>query len=142
MKTTKGLLKFRLPGVSGNKLSGLVNRNLRTCIRTPKMVALVCSPDKGRLGRNTATRCGMNTSLSNHNWPGRQDARRPCFNTSWWQASAKFKHMRHELWCILLGCSDFNFLPTNGFSIKPLKVKLLAGQLEATELKDHWYCSP
>ena len=36
------------------------------------------------------------------------------------------------LWCILLGCQDFNFLPTNGFSIKPLKVKLLAGEQKAT----------
>ena len=26
-----------------------------------------------------------------------------------------------------------NFLPTNGFSIKPLKVKLLAGEQKATE---------
>ena len=32
------------------------------------------------------------------------------------------------LWRILLGCWDFNFLATNGFSIKPLKVKLLAGE--------------
>ena len=31
-------------------------------------------------------------------------------------------------WCILLGCSDFNCLPTNGFSIKQPKVKLLAGE--------------
>ena len=28
-----------------------------------------------------------------------------------------------------------NFLPTNGFSIGPLKVKLLAGEQKATELK-------
>ena len=28
---------------------------------------------------------------------------------------------------MLLGCSDFNLLPTSGFSIKPLKVKHLAG---------------
>ena len=38
------------------------------------------------------------------------------------------------LWCILLGCQDFNFLPTNGISIKPLKVKLLAGEQKATFL--------
>ena len=37
------------------------------------------------------------------------------------------------LWCILIGCQDFNLLPTNGFSIKPLKVKLLAGEQKATE---------
>ena len=35
------------------------------------------------------------------------------------------------LCCMLLGCY-FNFLPTNGFSIKPLKVKLFAKQ-NATE---------
>ena len=33
----------------------------------------------------------------------------------------------------LLGCWDFNFLPTNGFSIKPPKVKLLAGEQKATK---------
>ena len=33
---------------------------------------------------------------------------------------------------MLLGCWDFNFLPTNGFSIKPLKVKLLAGEQKAS----------
>ena len=38
-----------------------------------------------------------------------------------------------NLWCMLLGCEDCNFLPTNGFSIKPLKVKLLAGEQKATE---------
>ena len=38
-------------------------------------------------------------------------------------------------WRILLGCLDFNFWPTNGFSIKPLKVKLLAGEQKATEFK-------
>ena len=32
------------------------------------------------------------------------------------------------------GCSDFNFLPTNGFSLKPQKVKLLAGEQKATEV--------
>ena len=38
----------------------------------------------------------------------------------------------HEpsLWCILL----VNFLPANRFSMKPLKVKLLAGEQKATEL--------
>ena len=38
-----------------------------------------------------------------------------------------------RLWRMLLGCWDFIFLPTNGFSIKPLKVKLLAGEQKATE---------
>ena len=33
-----------------------------------------------------------------------------------------------NLWCILLGCWDVNLLPTNGFPLKPLKVKLLAGE--------------
>ena len=28
------------------------------------------------------------------------------------------------------GCSDFDFLPTNRFSLEPLKVKLLAGETE------------
>ena len=37
------------------------------------------------------------------------------------------------LCCILLACWDFTFLPTNGFSIKPLRVKLLAGEQKATE---------
>ena len=32
------------------------------------------------------------------------------------------------LWCILLGCWDLDFLPTNEFFIRPLKVKLLAEQ--------------
>ena len=32
--------------------------------------------------------------------------------------------------CVLL--EDFNLLPTNGFSIKPLKVKLLAGEQKVT----------
>ena len=40
---------------------------------------------------------------------------------------------RYKLWCILLGCSDFNFSPTSGISIKPLKVKLLAGEQKATK---------
>ena len=39
------------------------------------------------------------------------------------------------IWRILLGCSDSNFLPTNGCSIKPLKVKLLAGELKATKTR-------
>ena len=38
------------------------------------------------------------------------------------------------LWCILLGCLDFNFLPTDGFTVKTPKVKLLAGEQKATEL--------
>ena len=38
------------------------------------------------------------------------------------------------LWCILLGCWDFNPLPTNGFSIKPLNVKLLAGSRKQPRL--------
>ena len=38
-----------------------------------------------------------------------------------------------NLWCMLLGGKDFNFLPTNWFSINPLKVKLLAGEQKATE---------
>ena len=38
-----------------------------------------------------------------------------------------------KLCCILLGFYDFNFLPTNGFSIKPLKVKLFAGEQKAPE---------
>ena len=33
----------------------------------------------------------------------------------------------------MLGCWDFNFLPTNGFSTKPPKAKLLAGEQKATE---------
>ena len=37
------------------------------------------------------------------------------------------------LLCILLGCYDFNFLSTNGFSIKPPKAKLLEGEQKATE---------
>ena len=42
------------------------------------------------------------------------------------------------LWRILLGCWDLNFLPTSGFSVKPLKglkVKnqLLAGEHKANE---------
>ena len=36
---------------------------------------------------------------------------------------------------LLLGCWDFNFLPTNGFSIKPLKVKRFAGEQKATKTK-------
>ena len=36
----------------------------------------------------------------------------------------------------MLGCWDLNFWPTNGFSIKPLKVKLLAGKQKATYGKD------
>ena len=34
------------------------------------------------------------------------------------------------------GCWDFNFLPTNGFSTKPLELKLLAGEQKATEVRD------
>ena len=41
-----------------------------------------------------------------------------------------FVHRFHLRFC---GCWDFNLLPTNGFSIKPLKVKLLAGEQKATE---------
>ena len=43
----------------------------------------------------------------------------------------KVKHFA-ELCCILLGCWDFNFLLTNGFSNKP-QVKLLAEEQKATE---------
>ena len=34
------------------------------------------------------------------------------------------------------GCWDLSFLPANGLSIKPLKVKLLAEEQKATE--DWW----
>ena len=34
---------------------------------------------------------------------------------------------------ILLGGWDFNLLPTSGFSMKPLKVKLVAGEQKATQ---------
>ena len=44
-----------------------------------------------------------------------------------------FKSPLQVLWCIFLGCEDFNFLPTNGFFIQPPKVKLLAGEQKATE---------
>ena len=37
------------------------------------------------------------------------------------------------------GCEDFNFSPTNGFSIKPLKVKLLAGEQKATKFRFRHY---
>ena len=43
--------------------------------------------------------------------------------------------LESTLWCILLGGQDFNFLPTNGFSIKPLTVKLLAVEQKATVCK-------
>ena len=33
------------------------------------------------------------------------------------------------------GCQDFNLLPTNGFSIKPRKVKLLAGEQKAAKYR-------
>ena len=33
----------------------------------------------------------------------------------------------------MLGCSDLIFLPTNGLSIKPLKVNFFAGEQNATE---------
>ena len=36
------------------------------------------------------------------------------------------KKFASTLWCILPGCQDFNFWPTSGVSIQPLKVKLLA----------------
>ena len=53
----------------------------------------------------------------------------------------QLKHAKHlkpfTLWCILLGWLDFDFLPTNGFSIKPLKVKLL-GEQKATEYSKLW----
>ena len=32
------------------------------------------------------------------------------------------------------GCWGFKFVPTNGFSIQPLKVQLLAGEQVATEI--------
>ena len=39
-----------------------------------------------------------------------------------------------SLWCILpRAVRTLNFLPTNGFSTKPLKVKLLAGEQKAAE---------
>ena len=34
---------------------------------------------------------------------------------------------------MLLGCWDFYLLPADGFSFKPLKVKLLAGEQKETE---------
>ena len=34
-------------------------------------------------------------------------------------------------WCVLLGCQDFNFLPTDGFSINPIEVKLFCGGAES-----------
>ena len=36
-----------------------------------------------------------------------------------------------SLWCILLGCWDFDLLPANGFSMKP-QVKLFAGEQKDT----------
>ena len=36
------------------------------------------------------------------------------------------------LWCILLGHQAFNSCQLKGFSIKPLKVKLIAGEQKAT----------
>ena len=44
----------------------------------------------------------------------------------------------NTLWCISFGCLDFSFLPTNGCSIKLLKVKLLAGEQKATECTDRF----
>ena len=38
-----------------------------------------------------------------------------------WKNTCARKEGR-SLWCILLGCQDFNFLPTHGFSIKPLEL--------------------
>ena len=50
-----------------------------------------------------------------------------------WKSCGPFAACIDDIsWCILLGCLDFNFLPTNGLSIKPL-VKLFAGEHQATE---------
>ena len=46
------------------------------------------------------------------------------------------RESRRRLWFILLGCWDFDFLPTRmGFPFKPRKVKLLAGEQKATQEK-------
>lgn len=39
--------------------------------------------------------------------------------------------------CISLGCENFHFWPTTGFSMKPLKFNLLAGQQTATVCSKH-----
>ena len=57
-----------------------------------------------------------------------------CFIFDLHDGSSAGRNMHnYNLWCILPGSWDFNFLPTNGFSIKPLTVKLLAGEQNATE---------
>ena len=43
------------------------------------------------------------------------------------------KRLDSTLVQVAKGCWDFNFLPTNWFSIKPLKVKLLAEEQKSTE---------
>ena len=53
-------------------------------------------------------------------------------STSLRRDEKSLSHLLPLLWCILLGCEDFNFLPTNGFSIQPLKVERLAGEQKAT----------
>ena len=50
---------------------------------------------------------------------------------SWYAAPATWFD-GNKLWCILpRDVGTFNFLPTNGLSIKPLKVNLLAGGAES-----------
>ena len=44
----------------------------------------------------------------------------------------------HTLVHFAKGCWDFSFLPTSGLSIKPLRVKLLAGEQKAAEHMSFW----
>ena len=48
-------------------------------------------------------------------------------------ASCLFKGLVYSLVHFAKGCWDFDLLPTNGFSVKLLEVKLLAGEQNATE---------
>ena len=67
-------------------------------------------------------------------WPRRPRRRVACNRTQVENSDGMFSLGDPYLCCMLPGCWDLNCLPTDGFSIKQLKAKLLAGEQKATEI--------
>ena len=72
-------------------------------------------------------------SIDPTNWLLHRELRRNGVSAARWTVNKKPVCEEYCLWCILPSNVRTNFLPTHGFSIKPLNVKLLAGEQKATE---------
>ena len=74
---------------------------------------------------NRGVGCGLHQSMP------KPYAGRPSSREMFGNVREDLRRRIFGAFCWMLGL--FAFLPTNGFSIKPLKVKLLAGEQKATE---------